>query len=96
MTARPQYYVFQGTGPSDWGGSAAWVEAFDDLGHWVAPTPFRETSVALAHLTSQHVGALVDTIDGVEARGARAMAEGRVRCSGEVTGDSCSHTHGAL
>ena len=67
----PQYYVF--TMPND--SCPIWVEGFDDLGHWVAPTPFFDVETALRELDQLHPGAVIDSLcDEDEIADARRLA----------------------
>jgi hypothetical protein len=50
-----QYYVFSLNG-------SAYVEGFDDLGHWAAPSPYTSVERAVAALKVQHPTAVVDTV----------------------------------
>ena len=53
-----QYYVFTMPGDS----CPIWVEGFDDMGHWVAPSPFFDLESALSALDELHPGAHVDSL----------------------------------
>ena len=58
-----QMYVFE----MDDETCPVWCESFDDLGHWAAPTPFFKVADAVAHLTAQHPGVYVDSLDAADA-----------------------------
>jgi hypothetical protein len=57
FAGRAQYYVFQMAGQE-----LVMVEAFDDLGHHVVPSPFVSVAVALVELERLHPGAIVDSL----------------------------------
>lgn len=70
-TFMAQFYVFTMPGDS----CPIWVEGFDELGHWVAPSPFFDVETALTELDQLHPGAMIDSLcDEDEIADARNLA----------------------
>ena len=78
-----EYYSFAG------GDGWCWVEAFDELGHWVSPTPRRDAAVWQAEQRLRRPGAVIDELCyGDEIGAARQMAD-----SGICADPRCRHSH---